>query len=425
MRDHELTLPYGERRLTFRVPRVHTVELLLPREVPPAKDPLATLARALDAPLDAPPLGELARDKRSATIVVDDLTRLTPVRFILPLLLERLAQGGLRAEQVKVLMALGTHRAMTEGELRDRVGEEVWGQVPVLNHAHWDPAELVDLGPTRSGTPIHLNHHVVEADLVIGVGSVFPHHIAGYSGGSKIIQPGVSGAATTGATHFASARTRRSYLGILRNPIREEMDAVAEAAGMPVCLNCVLTRHGDLVRAFYGTPRKVLAVAAAEADAIYGVPFQEQADVVVAGSYPADIEFWQAHKTLYPADLVVREGGIIVVVTPCPEGLAVTHPEMVELAGLSSQDLIRRVEAGKVEDLVGAGLALAWAQVKERAQVWIVSDGISDEVARAVRFVPFSSVQEAVDAALRQVGPEARVAAIPYAPECLPLHRPA
>lgn len=425
MQHHELTLPYGERSVTFWVPRSYAVEVLLPREVAPAEAPLAALTQALDAPLDAPPLEELARGKRSVTIVVDDLTRLTPVHLILPLLLERLAQGGLREGQGKVLVALGTHRAMTEEELRERVGEEIWGRVPVLNHAHWEPAELVDLGPTRNGTPIHLNRHVVEADLVLGVGSVFPHHIAGYSGGSKIIQPGVSGAATTGATHFGSARTRRSYLGILRNPIREEMDAVAEAAGMQVCVNCVLTRHGDLVRAFYGAPRAVLAAAAAEADAIYGVPFQAQADVVVAGSYPADIEFWQAHKTLYPADLVVREGGIILVVTPCPEGLAVTHPEMVDLASLSSEDLIRRVEAGEVEDLVGAGLALAWAQVKERAQVWIVSDGISDEVAKAVRFVPFPSVQEAVDAALRQAGPGARVAVIPYAPECLPLHRPA
>lgn len=425
MEYRQLTLPYGKEQRTFRVPSSHPVEVLLPREVPPAEDALAALTRALDAPLDAPPLHQLAAGKRSVTIVVDDLTRLTPISRILPLLLERLAQGGVGEEQVKVLVALGTHRAMTDQELRARVGGDIWGRVPVLNHAHWDPEELVDMGPTPNGTPIQLNRHVVEADLVIGVGTVFPHHIAGYSGGSKIIQPGVSGAATTGATHFTSARTRRSYLGILQNPIREEMDAVAQAAGMQVCLNCVLTRHGDLVQAFYGSPKAVLAAAAARADDIYGVPFQEQADVVVVGSYPADIEFWQAHKTLYPADIVVREGGIIIVATPCPEGLAVTHPEMTELAGLSSRELVRRVEAGEVEDLVGAGLALAWAQVKERAQVWLVSDGISDEVARAVRFVPFPSVQDAVDAALRRVGPGARVAVIPYAPECLPLHRPA
>lgn len=425
MEHRQLTLPYGKEQRTFRLPSSHPVEVLLPREVPPAEDALATLTQALDTPLDAPPLDQLAAGKRSVTIVVDDLTRLTPVSLILPLLLERLTQGGVREEQVKVLVALGTHRAMTEPELRARVGDDLWGRVPVLNHAHWEPEELVDMGPTPNGTPIQLNRHVVEADLVIGVGTVFPHHIAGYSGGSKIIQPGVSGAATTGATHFTSARTRRSYLGILQNPIREEMDAVAQAAGMQVCLNCVLTRHGDLVQAFYGSPRAVLAAAAARADDIYGVPFREQADVVVAGSYPADIEFWQAHKTLYPADIVVREGGIIIVVTPCPEGLAVTHPGMTELAGLPSRELIRRVEAGEVEDLVGAGLALAWAQVKERAQVWLVSDGISDEVARAVRFVPFPSVQDAVDAALRQAGPQARVAVIPYAPECLPLHRPA
>ncbi len=176
--------------MTLGIPANHPLEVLLPRIVPPAPDPEAVIHDALAHPLGAPPLAELARGRQKVVIVADDMTRLTPVSLILPAMLEHLARAGLRDEQVTVMMALGTHRPMTEEELRARVGEEVWGRVQVVNHAHWEPEMLVDLGPTENGTPIVLNRLVWEADLVLAVGSVFPHHIAGYSGGSKIIQPG-------------------------------------------------------------------------------------------------------------------------------------------------------------------------------------------------------------------------------------------
>ncbi len=420
-----VTLPYGSRRLDVSVPTRVPPQVLIPRDVAPASDPIAVLRRALRHPLAAPPLADLARHARDVVILIDDLTRLTPVADILPLLLEELAAAGISPAQITVIVALGTHRAMTEAELRARVGEEVWGRVPVLNHEHWNPEALIDLGPTPNGTPIVLNRRVWEADLVIGVGSVYPHHIAGYSGGSKIVQPGVSGARTTGATHILSTRTRRSYLGLVDNIVRREMDNVAAAAGLKAVFNCVLTRTGQVVDAFFGDPRAVLAAAARAVNAIYGVPFRQPADVVIAGSYPADIEFWQAHKSLYPADVVVRDRGTIIVVTPCPEGVAVTHPSLLELAGMPRDALLVRIDRGEVEDWVAAGLALAWAQVRERARVSLVSDGIPPEDARALGFVPFPSVEDALEEALRRHGPHARVAVLPYAPETLPLREEA
>lgn len=418
----EVSIPYGEgKRVTLRIPASHPLDVLTPKAVAPAPEPMAVIRRALEQPLETPPLRELARGRREVVIVVDDLTRLTPVPLILPLLLEELAQAGVREEQVTVLVALGTHRPMTEAELRARVGEETWQRVPVLNHAHWEPDALVERGVTENGTPVVLNRRVWEADLVLGVGSVFPHHIAGYSGGSKIIQPGVSGARTTAATHLLSTRTRRSYLGMRDNVVRREMDAVAAAAGLEAVFNSVLTSQGGLVDAFFGAPTAVLRAATLRADAIYGIPFAHQAEVVVAGTYPADLEFWQAHKALYAADIVTRTGGTLIVVTPCPEGLARTHPELVHLAGLPRAQVERLVDADQVEDRVAAGAAIAWAQVKERVGVSLVSEGIPPEVARAVGFTPFASAQEALEEALGRHGPEARVAVIPYAPECLPL----
>ena len=183
---------------------------------------------------------------------------------------------------------------------------------------------------TPSGTPIEVNEHLFEADIVIGTGAVVPHHIAGFSAGAKIVQPGVSGAATTAATHMFSARARTPLLGRIDTPVRAEMELIAERCGMTHVLNVTLNADGQIVTAHFGATRPTYRRAVADARRIYGVRTPAGLDAVVAGSHPCDIEFWQAHKSLYPAMLMVRPGGTIIVVTPCPEGVAVTHPEILE-----------------------------------------------------------------------------------------------
>ncbi|HUZ00514.1 MAG TPA: lactate racemase domain-containing protein, partial [Thermomicrobiaceae bacterium] len=272
-----------------------------------------------------------------------------------------------------------------------------------------------------NGTPIQVSRLAYEADFLIGLGSIVPHHIPGYSAGAKIVQPGISGAATTGATHYLSTRTRRSYLGLVDNPVRAEMERIAELVGLNAVLNTVLDHAGRAVRAFYGDPRRAFRAGVALSREVYGAALPGPADVVVAGSHPCDIEFWQAHKSLYPADIAVRAGGTIVVVTPCPEGVAVTHRDMLRFTALDSARIEALIEDGTIGDVVSGALALAWAKTRERADVSLVSGGISDEEARALRFTPFAALQDAVDAALRRHGPEATVTVLTHAPEMLPL----
>jgi nickel-dependent lactate racemase len=248
-----------------------------------------------------------------------------------------------------------------------------------------------------------------------------PHHIPGFSGGAKIVQPGISGAVTTGATHYFSTRSRRSYLGLLENPVREEMESIADQVGLNVIFNVALDSAGGLVRGFYGDPRAAFRAGATLAREVYGVPLPAQADIVVAGSHPCDIEFWQAHKSLYPADIGVREGGTVIVVTPCPEGVAVTHAETLTFTGKSAEVIERMIEAGAIDDVVSGGLALAWAKMRERERISIVSDGISRESARSLGFEPFQSLDEALASALELHGREATVTVMTHAPELLPL----
>jgi nickel-dependent lactate racemase len=154
---------------------------------------------------------------------------------------------------------------------------------------------------------------------------------------------------------------------------------------------------------------------------VYGVMLPGQADIVVAGSHPCDIEFWQAHKSLYPADLSVRQGGTVIVVAPCPEGVSVTHQDMLNFTALDAEEIERCIEAGQVRDVVSGGLALAWAKMRQRARVSLVSDGIPDEETRALGFTPFASLDDALAEALSRHGPEAKVTVLTHAPEMLPI----
>jgi len=377
--------------------------------------------RALASPLGVPLLEELAREAGSVVLVVDDNTRLTPTRVIVPILLDGLNSGGVPDEAIEVIVALGTHRKMTREEMALKLGEEVMSRVRVSNHRAFDPAALVDLGIMPSGVSVQVNRTVWEADLVLGVGSIVPHHIAGFSGGAKIIQPGVCGQRTTGEVHLLSVRRPRSLLGVVENVVRHEMEAIADRVGLRAVLNTVLNRGGQMVNAVFGEPRAALRRGVELSRQVYGVAIPALADIVIAGSHPCDIEFWQAHKTLYSGELCVRDGGTIIVVTPCPEGVAVTHPDVVHFAGRPMVEIDAAIRAGEIQDLTGGALALAWASVRRRATVSLISDGIAPEDARALGFVPFGSVGDALGEAFARHGDDALVTVLPHAPDTLPL----
>jgi nickel-dependent lactate racemase len=420
----EIALPYGEREIAVRLPARALRAVLTPRPVTVCPDPAAEVRRALADPIGMGRLAVAARGARRVVIIADDLTRQTPVDTIIPILLDELRAGGIRDEQVGVLIALGTHRPMSRAEIEARFGPAVTGRVPVVNHPWQDPAQLADLGVTPNGTPIQVSRLAVEADFLIGLGSIVPHHIPGYSGGAKIVQPGICGPATTGATHTLSTRAAHSYLGQMENPVRAEMEAIAERVGLKAVVNTVLDPAGRLVRAFFGHPQPALRAGAALARQVYGVPLTGRADIVVAGSHPCDIEFWQAHKSLYPADLAVRDGGTIIVVTPAPEGVSVTHRSMLNITALDAQEIEQLIAQGAIGDGVSGALALAWAKIRRRAAISLVSDGIPAEEARALGFTPFASLDEALAAALRRHGPGATVTVLTHAPETLPILTP-
>ncbi|MDR1932337.1 MAG: nickel-dependent lactate racemase [Spirochaetales bacterium] len=418
----KITIPFGmTRTISFNVPSANLSAVLTAPDVAPAPDLQAEVDRALSRPIGCGKLRDLVRGKKNAVILADDNTRLTPTSVIIPQILDEMNAGGMRDGNITLLIALGTHRFMSDKEILLKYGEQVVQRVKIVNHDYRDFDGLVALGETRNGTPISVNRILYDADFSLGVGSVYPHHIPGFAGGAKIVQPGVSGEATTGATHLLGCRIRPSYLGTISNPVREELNAVARSAKMNYIFNAVQNEQGRTVQTFFGDLEAAFLAAAKKSKETLSAPFTERADIVVAGSFPADIEFWQAHKTLYPADAVAKPGGTIILVTPCPEGIAVTHPEMTEYTAWSAKEIDEAVRSVKIRDVTSAALAIAWALVREGRQISLVSTGLSASDAAKLGFVPFDSVDAALEDAFKRHGETARVTVLPRSPETLPV----
>jgi nickel-dependent lactate racemase len=252
MADIVVSLPYGQEMVEVRIPSANLVGVYAPKDFDPVANVKDEVVRAINNPIASKPLRELVKGAKTVVILADDNTRLTPTDKIIPVILDEMNAAGVKDEQVTVIIALGTHRFMTEREILEKFGEEVVRRVKIKNHDYKSPEALVDLGKTPNGTSVSINREVCEADFKIGVGSIVPHHIPGFAGGSKIVQPGISGEETTAGTHLLSVRAPRSYLGVEANPVREELNQIARQIGMDTIFNTVLNRPGEVVRAFFG-----------------------------------------------------------------------------------------------------------------------------------------------------------------------------
>ena len=424
MANVTVMLPYGKETVHVNFPANNLIGVYSPQDVAPVNDVKHEVIRALKNPIVCRPLRKLLKGVSKVVIVADDNTRLTPTDKIIPVLLDEMNNAGVQDSQVTIIIALGTHRFMTREEILQKFGKEVVRRVVVKNHDYKNKLELVDLGTTPNGTHVTINRQTYEADFKIGVGSIVPHHIPGFAGGAKIVQPGICGEETTAETHLLSVRAPRSYLGVMDNPVRAELNSIARSMGLNTILNTVLNRNGEVVKAFFGDVVAAFNEGVELSKKVYSTEIPEEADIVISSSHPCDLEFWQAHKTLYPSDLAVKAGGIIIVATPCDEGVAMTHKDILEVTQKDACSIREMVSCKQMRDEVAAALAIAWAQVKEREAVYIVSSGICLEDAEKLGFRYFNSVQDALDAALNEKGPEARITVLTHAPDMLPVIAP-
>ena len=417
----EVSFLFGGRTVTIEVPDQNLAEVLRPQSSKKLPNLDDAIRQSLDQPIAQKPIEEWVKPSSRVVIVSDDNTRQTPAHLLVPPLIDRLNSAGVPDHKIECIMALGTHRYMSDDEMKAKVGSAVFRRIKVFNHEWRNPSVLVNLGISKRGTPLIVNRAVVEADVVIGLGTIVPHHIPGFSGSSKIIQPGISGAVTTAATHILACDNDDSYLGHKDNPVRRDMDNMADMVGMKTILNVVLNCDGEVAGVYFGAMRPAFEQGAIHAQTIYGVEYSQIPDIAIVNSHPCNIDFWQSHKALYPAQRMVRPGGTIIICTPAPEGISPVHTDLLNITSWSSDRIRDAYQRGKLKNGVATALAIAWAKVREKAKVITYSPGISPKEKSQMGHTHAPDIQWAIDEALRQEGPNARISVLSHAPETLPL----
>ena len=420
-------LLYGKTALPVRVPAQARVTLIRKRPMAKLPDPHAAVRAALDAPIGAPAYATLVRNRRSACILVCDITRPVPNRLFLRPLIEGLLAAGMPAERITVLVATGLHRPNEGDELAEVIGDP-WVQqtVRVVNHFARDAAAHVDLGVTRGrGVPVKLDRRFVEADLRIATGLVEPHFMAGYSGGRKVVAPGVAHADTIRTFH--SARFMEDPAAIQcnldRNPLHEEQLEIVRMLGEVYALNTVIDEDRDLVFVSFG---EIIASHLSAVDFVAQtsrVPIGRRFHTIVtsAAGHPLDKTYYQTVKGMVTPLDILEPGGRLIVASACSEGFGSEEFREAQqrLCALGPDAFLATLVPKKFADVDEWQTEMQLKSMRAgRVQLYTTGLGAQDRSITGVEMV------ESVDDALAQAlasAPDASIAVIPEGPYVVPV----
>lgn len=393
-------------------------EILQARSATPLKDVRNALAFTLDHPIGTPALEELARGKNSAAISVCDITRPAPNPVTLPPLLERLHAGGIPKAGVTILIATGLHRPATPEEIAVIVGPAIAAEYRVVNHYAKDLASHAALGTTRRGTPVFIDERFVSADLHITLGFIEQHLMAGFSGGRKLVAPGLAAQETIKVLHSPPfMREPKAVEGSIEgNPLHAELLEIAALARHDFILDVALAKTREIAGIFAGNAVKAHAegVAFLQKTLLASVPEPVDAVITTAAGYPLDLTFYQTIKGVTAAQHILKPGGKILVMSACSEGVGA--PEFAnKLAGLTSySDYLNELDGAPVE--VDQWQLEKLALAGGKFEVLFYTPGISPRMAGGLADHLFPTPEAAVRALMHSLPANARIAVIPEGP---------
>ena len=414
-------LDYGTEGLEVDLPdeRITIIEPHFKPAVPAAR---AALLQAIRTPLAGPPLREIARPGQRVAISVCDITRAQPRIDTLHALFEEMP--GIDLRDVTILIATGTHRSNTDAELERMLGREILGRCRVINHDSRDASVLEFVGRTSTGVSVYLNREWLGADLRITTGFVEPHFFAGFSGGPKMIAPGLAGLQTVMTLHDAPriAHPNATWGVIDGNPIHEDVREIARMAPAHFSVDVTLNRDQKITAAFAGEMsvehRAACVYAKETAMRAVDTPF----DVVLTtnSGYPLDQNLYQAVKGMSAAAKIVKPAGTIVCAAECRDGLP-SHGSYG--AVLASQPDPRGLLA--MINSPGYSAPDQWqvqiqAQIQLKAEVLVKTSGLGPDQVRAAHFVPIEDVSRTVCDALERAGAGATLCVLPQGPQTIP-----
>lgn len=416
-------LEYGRTGLDVNLPDERVVGPLAIKRVPPLKDLAAVLREKLARPTGTPALAELARGRKSACILICDITRPVPNSVLLPPILETIEAAGVSREKILILIATGLHRPNEGAELVELVGPEVAGKYRIENHHGKVLAEHTYLGTTPKGVPAWIDTRYVEADLKITTGLIEPHLMAGYSGGRKLICPGIAALETVKIWHGPDFLEHpKADCGFLEgNPVHEENTRIARMAGCDFIVNVTLDAERQITSLVAGDMEAAFLEGVKFIENVVRAEVAEACDVVVTSSagYPLDTTFYQAVKGLTGALPIVKQGGTIILAASLSEGIGSPEFQRLFKENASLPAFMHRI-LGKDYFVMDQWQLEELAKVCRKAKVKIVSDGLSAEILNGLFVESAPTVEKAVADSLAEYGPTARIAVIPKGPYVLP-----
>jgi lactate racemase len=409
---------FGKNGIDVEVPEGFDCQVVRSRAAQALENVAGALEAALDHPIHSEPLEKLAAGKRTAAISVCDITRPAPNRITLPPLLKRLHAAGIPKEGVTILIATGLHRAATTEELDIILGPEIAATYRVASHDARDFASHRAVGTTRRGTPVYVDERFVAADLHITLGFIEPHLMLGFSGGRKLIVPGVAAQETIKVIH--SPRFIREPLSTEGstegNPLHEELLEAAALARHDFILDVTLTQEREISGVFAGHPVKAHAAGVEFMMSTSLTPLDGLVDAVITSSagFPLDLTFYQSLKGLTAAQHIVKSGGKMLLLGECAEGIG--SPEFARLlkAYRGHEEFLKEIENMPVEIDQWQLEKLALTGLKN--ELLFYTPGAPREVLGSLGANAFDRLDDALAALVRDLAPGARVALLPEGP---------
>jgi nickel-dependent lactate racemase len=364
--------------------------------------------KALENPINSKRLKDSVTPDMRIAVAVDDNSRSTKTEIMLPLVLDELKRGGIPNNNISIYIALGTHRMMTNAEIAEKYTPQIASNYRIVNPDWKDTSQYVVIGKSKHGFTIKIHREIVNADYVIGVGQTIPHMIAGFGGGGKIINPGCADNETIGEMHWMCSRVPEGeLLAVRENAVREVIDEMAEKANLRFIINEVPSGKG-IAGVFAGDPIEAHKKACALSKKVFEVKLREKTDIVIADSYPADLDFWQAIKGLNASFGAVKQGGTVILVSPCHEGTSDQHPELTQVGYIPTSKTQELVEKGELDKGIAANLFLG-RKLLEWADAFLVTKGISKGDTESMGFHWARDPQEALDIVLKKYGKQSMI----------------
>lgn len=418
----QVDMRYGTGIVAVEIPDNNLAGVLETAQSVPLSDADKAVRQAISHPIASPPLAELAKGRESACLVISDVTRPVPNQVILPPMLETLEQAGIPREQITILIATGIHRPNEGKELEEMVGRSIMDTYRIVNHLSQKPETHAYLGRTQKGTPVYIDKTYLAADLKVITGLIEPHLMAGYSGGRKAICPGLASVETMKVMHGPELMEHpKSAVGILDgNPFHIEATEIALMAGVDFNLNVAIDKQRRITGVFAGDMVESHRVGSqfVEKQAKVTLPAPVDAVVVSSAGAPLDTTFYQAIKGLLTAVEIVKQGGSILLVAACSEGIG--SKPFTDLI-FKTDDLGAFVQGlyNPANFVIDQWQLEELAKVARKADIYFYTDGIPYHQ-RAKLFVhPLKSPQEGIEAFLARYGEEVQIAAIPEGPYVL------